>query len=70
MMWLYDNWQGGKSGKGVWWMIMVCWSVFVIASGCFLMIGGTYGSIVGIIDTYKAEGGSAAFSCADNSNSV
>lgn len=51
-------------------MFMVAWSVFVIISGTFLMIGGTYGSIVGIIDTYKAEGGSAAFSCADNSNSV
>lgn len=49
---------------------MVTWSVFVIVSGTFLMIGGTYGSVVSIIDSYKEDGGSAAWSCADNSNSV
>lgn len=66
-MWLYDNWHKKRTP---WWTFMVCWSVFVIVSGTFLMIGGTYGSIVGIIDSYKASGGSAAFSCADNSNSA
>ena len=34
------------------------------------MVAGTYGSVVGIIDTYQEAGGSSAFSCADNSNSV
>lgn len=34
------------------------------------MIAGTYGSVVGIIDSYAASGGSAAWSCADNSGSV
>lgn len=48
---------------------MVCWSVFVIVIGTFMMIAGTYGSIVSIMDSYKANGGSAAWSCADNSNS-
>lgn len=33
------------------------------------MISGTYGSVVGIIVSYEAEGGSSAWSCADNSNS-
>ena len=69
-MWLYDNWQYGKTKKTAWWTIMVCWSVFVIVSGTFLMIGGTYGSIVAIMKSYEADGGSSAFSCADNSNSV
>ena len=69
-MWLYDNWHRGKTNRTTGWMIGVAWSVFVIASGTFLMIGGTYGSIVGIIDEYKASGGSSAFSCADNSNSA
>lgn len=69
-MWLYDNWHKGKKHKSPRWMFGVAWSVFVIVSGTFLMIGGTYGSIVGIIDSYKASGGSAAFSCADNSNSA
>jgi hypothetical protein len=69
-MWLYDNWSRFKAERTPRLTLMVCWSVFVIVSGTFLMIGGTYGSVVGIIDTYKASGGSAAWSCADNSNSV
>ena len=49
---------------------MAGWCVFVILGGSFLTVGGTYGSVVGIIDSYRAEGGTAAFTCADNSNSV
>lgn len=69
-MWLYDNWTKGKTDRTLKWTLMVCWSVFVIVSGTFLMIAGTYGSIVGIMDSYKTSGGSGAWSCADNSNSV
>ncbi|KAF2017950.1 hypothetical protein BU24DRAFT_368148, partial [Aaosphaeria arxii CBS 175.79] len=69
-MWLYDNWSKGKTQKTTKWMLMVCWCAFVIISGTFLMIAGTYGSIVGIMDSYKVSGGSAAWSCADNSNST
>ncbi|THW88669.1 hypothetical protein D6C77_06364 [Aureobasidium pullulans] len=66
-MWLYDNWKNERTTK---WMLMVVWCGFVILSGTFLMIAGTYGSVVGIIDSYTASGGSAAWSCADNSGSV
>lgn len=66
-MWIYDNWKGARNGK---WIFMVCWCAFVFVSGWFLMISGTYGSIVGIIDSYKESGGSAAWSCADNSGST
>jgi amino acid permease len=69
-MWLYDNWSKGRANRSIKWTLMVAWSIFVIVSGTFLMIAGTYGSIVGIMDSYKAEGGSAAWSCADNSNSA
>lgn len=69
-MWLYDNWRVPKQEKTLRWKLMVLWSIFVIISGTFLMVAGTYGSVVGIIDSYKADGGSAAWSCADNSNSV
>ncbi|KAL4894953.1 putative amino acid transporter [Aspergillus ambiguus] len=67
-MWLYDNWKtdGGKSKR---WYFMVCWSILVIAVGSFLTVAGTYGSVVGVIESYNASGGSSAFSCADNSNS-
>lgn len=47
---------------------MVAWCIFVILVGCFLTIGGTYGSIVSINNSYKESGGSAAWSCANNDN--
>ncbi|KAF2621067.1 hypothetical protein BU25DRAFT_416409 [Macroventuria anomochaeta] len=65
-MWLYDHWRDARTGK---WMFMVGWCAFMIIGGWFLTIAGTYGSIVGIINSYNASGGSAAWSCADNSNS-
>lgn len=68
-MWLYDHWHEGKEKKTARWIFMVGWCIFMIVAGWFLTIAGTYGSIVGIIDSYKASGGSAAWSCADNSNS-
>jgi hypothetical protein len=68
-MWLYDNWSREKAKRDGKWRFMVGWSLFVIISGTFLMIAGMYGSIVGIIDSYRESGGSAAWSCADNSNS-
>jgi hypothetical protein len=51
-------------------MAMVLWSVQLIAVGTFMMVAGTYGSVDAIKESYAANGGSAAFSCADNSNSV
>jgi amino acid permease len=65
-MWLYDNWHEKRTTK---WYAMVAWSVFVIVSGFFLMIGGTYGSVVDIKNSYAENGGSSPWSCADNSNS-
>lgn len=69
-MWLYDNWHEGKADKKPRWIAMVCFSCFVVVSGTFLMVAGTYGSVVGILESYKANSGSAAWSCADNSGSV
>ncbi|KAJ5716102.1 hypothetical protein N7493_008013 [Penicillium malachiteum] len=66
-MWLYDNW--GRAKRDWKWKAMVAWCGFVIVAGTFLMIAGTYGSVIAIIDDYKASGGSAAWSCADNSSS-
>ncbi|KAJ6096467.1 hypothetical protein N7486_007213 [Penicillium sp. IBT 16267x] len=65
-MWLYDNWSRPKRDWK--WTAMVCWCIFVILAGTFLMIAGTYGSVISIIDDYKKSGGSAAWSCADNSS--
>ncbi|GJP89907.1 hypothetical protein CBS63078_7905 [Aspergillus niger] len=71
-MWLYDNWRKGKDAahKSKRWMFMVVWSVLIILIGSFMMVAGTYGSVEYIMASYAEDGGSAAFSCADNSNSV
>ncbi|KAF2021631.1 putative amino acid transporter [Aaosphaeria arxii CBS 175.79] len=69
-MWFYDNWSEGKEKKSLKWILMVCWSTFIIIGGTFLTISGTYGSVIAIIEDYRATGGSAAWSCADNSNST
>ncbi|CAI7582203.1 unnamed protein product [Penicillium bialowiezense] len=70
-MWLYDNWwKNADRKKNMSWIIAGLWSVALIVLGTFLMVAGTYGSVMGIIDAYSESGGSAAFSCADNSNSV
>ncbi|KAJ5994396.1 hypothetical protein N7451_010120 [Penicillium sp. IBT 35674x] len=70
-MWLYDNWgkAQGKPKKASW-MFMVAWCTLIIVLGTFLMVAGTYGSVVNIMEAYSNSGGSAAFSCADNSNST
>lgn len=69
MMWLFDNWSATKRERDRRWHIGVAWSIFVIVSGTFLMISGTYSSILAIITSYHEVGGTAAWSCADNSNS-
>lgn len=68
-MWFYDNWSPGIGQRSTRWIMMVAWCCFVFMAGTFLMIGGTYGSIVSIMDDYKISQGSAAWSCSDNSNS-
>ncbi|KAH7338487.1 transmembrane amino acid transporter protein-domain-containing protein [Pyrenochaeta sp. MPI-SDFR-AT-0127] len=67
-MWLYDNWKGRR--RDTRWIAGVCWSTFVIIIGTYIMVAGSYTAISGIIADYKASGGSGAWSCADNSNSV
>lgn len=69
-MWLYDNWNAAKCKRSTTWVAMISWSVFFILSGTVLMIAGTYSSVVGIIETYQEAGGSAAWSCVDNSNFI
>ncbi|KAH6695671.1 putative amino acid transporter [Plectosphaerella plurivora] len=68
-MWLYDHWHAENKGSTRW-MLMVGWCSFVIAIGTFMTIAGTYGSISEIVDSYRASGGTSAWSCADNSNST
>ncbi|EYE94813.1 uncharacterized protein EURHEDRAFT_531051 [Aspergillus ruber CBS 135680] len=68
-MWLYDNWKNGREQPTLKWILLSSWSILVIVLGSFLMVAGTYGSVVNIIASTKATPGSSAWSCADNSNS-
>ncbi|KAG9254326.1 transmembrane amino acid transporter protein-domain-containing protein [Emericellopsis atlantica] len=68
-MWFYDNWSVGKAQPTNKWRLRALWAAAVVLMGAFLMVGGTYGSIVSIMDSYSASGGASAWSCADNSNS-
>ncbi|CAK1358692.1 unnamed protein product [Cercospora beticola] len=69
-MWLYDNWSDGKGKKSIRWMGMVAFCGFMLVIGTFIMVAGSYSAIAQIIDDYNATGGSAAWSCADNSGSA
>ncbi|GAA5908703.1 hypothetical protein JCM5296_002681 [Sporobolomyces johnsonii] len=70
MMWFYDKYANRRDpGKNtVGFKLLVAFNAFIIVAGFYLMVAGTYGSIVSIIDDYQQNGGSA-WSCADNSNS-
>lgn len=70
MMWLYDNWSIGRVDRSPKWIMLVCWSIFVIVAGSYLVVAGTYGSVISIKEAYEQSGGSAAWSCADNSHST
>jgi hypothetical protein len=69
MMWLYDNYNTRSHSTWSWKVGFGC-SVGIIIFGCFIMVAGTYGAVVDIIETYRESGGTLAWSCADNSNSV
>lgn len=68
-MWLYDNWKSGREQPKPKWIFLSAWNVLIIVGGTFLMIAGTYASVVNIIASSKAASGASAWSCADNSNS-
>ncbi|CAK1368228.1 N amino acid transport system protein [Cercospora beticola] len=63
-MWFYDNWN--RSDRNMKWRLGAAWAAFILIAGTFMMIGGTYGSVLGIINSKERT---SPWSCADNSNS-
>lgn len=68
--WLHDNWGKRKSGFSWKWATEAVSAVLVIVFGLVLLVGGTYSAVLDIVESYQADGGSEAWSCADNSNTV
>ncbi|BGP40954.1 hypothetical protein JCM10450v2_004959 [Rhodotorula kratochvilovae] len=70
-MWLWDNWHCLKVAEKRTWMFwfLFFFNWFIFWAGNFIMVGGTYGSIVSIKNDYAANGG-RPWTCTDNSGSV
>ncbi|GAA6006488.1 uncharacterized protein JCM10292_003791 [Rhodotorula paludigena] len=70
-MWFYDNLHRLKVKEsrtfGFWFLFY--FNAFIFVAGAFLLVGGTYGSVISIRDDYAANGG-RPFTCTDNSGSV
>ncbi|CZT21413.1 probable neutral amino acid permease [Ramularia collo-cygni] len=65
-MYLYDNWNRPPSARTKRWYFGISWAFFIIIIGTFVMVAGTYSTILGIIND---KGRTSPWSCADNSNS-
>ncbi|WWC88935.1 uncharacterized protein L201_003850 [Kwoniella dendrophila CBS 6074] len=48
-------------------IFLLGFNIFIVIIGTFLMVAGTYGSVVDIIASAKASGGGKPWTCADNS---
>ncbi|GFZ50956.1 hypothetical protein JCM24511_08714 [Saitozyma sp. JCM 24511] len=68
-MWLWDEWRSPNRGT-LKWKALVAMNILFIVLGFFVMIAGTYGSVVAINQSLHDGNTSAPFSCADNSGST
>jgi hypothetical protein len=69
-MWLHDNAARRKTDKSMYYRALVALNLFLVVSGIFIMITGTWAAAVSIKRSYATGAISSPFSCADNSNSV
>jgi hypothetical protein len=65
-MYLYDNFKRDPTLRNKKWYFGIGWAFTMIIVGTFIMIAGTYATIVGIINDPSRT---SPWSCADNSNS-
>lgn len=66
-MWMWDNWRAPRTLQ---WRLLMAMNVAFFFAGWFLMVAGTYGSVVAIDNSFADGDISSPFSCADNSNST
>jgi hypothetical protein len=83
-VWLFENWRVTPRHLTLH-RILIAFNVFLVVLAAYLMVSGvsspskfsfiklmhqTYGSVEEIIVSYREDGGSAPWTCADNSNST
>ncbi|GJN93659.1 hypothetical protein Rhopal_006716-T1 [Rhodotorula paludigena] len=70
-MWMWDFWGDFRRRETRTWALTagMIGNALIVLVGLLLIVGGTYGSVLGIRDDYASAGG-RPFSCADNSGSV
>ncbi|WWC57926.1 uncharacterized protein I303_100461 [Kwoniella dejecticola CBS 10117] len=73
-MWFYDHyrWADRKvnNPNTIKFKLLAGWNIAIIIIGFFILIAGTYGSVVNIMDSFKNGETTGVWSCADNSGSV
>lgn len=69
-MWLHDNLAKRHTNKTLYFRSLILLNVFLVVSGIFIMITGTWAAAVSIKDSYATGNISSPFSCADNSGST
>ncbi|WVO15296.1 hypothetical protein L204_102952 [Cryptococcus depauperatus] len=66
-MWFYDNWNKRKTDKSLYYKLLVALNAFVIVSGIFIIVAGTWAAATSISNAYKNGAISSPFSCVNNS---
>ncbi|PWY90831.1 hypothetical protein BO70DRAFT_425772 [Aspergillus heteromorphus CBS 117.55] len=68
-LWVYSHGHYWGAGVGVMRRLVFGLHVLMIGLGVFMMVGGTYGVLVQIMEAYSSGEVDGVFSCADNSGS-
>jgi hypothetical protein len=61
---MWDNWREPRTLA---WKLLFAMNCAFFIIGWFLMVAGTYGSVIAINNSYNTGNISSPFSCADNS---
>lgn len=69
-MWFYDNFGEWRINQTLRYRLLFAWNTWMLIAGVFVMVVGTWASVLDIKHSYDNDGGTAAFTCADNSNST
>ncbi|GHJ84929.1 hypothetical protein NliqN6_1331 [Naganishia liquefaciens] len=69
-MHFFDNWHRRHTDKSLHYRATIAPDIFLIVSGCFIVVTGTWAAALSIRDSYATGSINSPFSCADNSGST